>query len=279
MILEIHSHTHYSHGKKIYFDGISSPEEMVSGAKKVGADGIFITDHDTIEGALNAKTFAKKHKINVFVGEEISTRSGHLLALGIQEVVAKGLGVEESLDKIHEQGGIGVASHPFDIKRDGMGMDCVKCDGIEIFNPMNLDRYSNKKAFRVAKGKNKPMTAGSDAHWYRMLGHGQIEVKADNLDGVLKEMRKGRIRIVKTNYIPLKLIANLAVEKLRKSYEPTVNYIENNYSWPKKQVSKYLLSWVKKDTAGMENLYKFLTVIAFGSVIVYGRFRRLVDFG
>ena len=278
MLLEIHAHTHYSRGKKIYYDGISSPEEMVKGAKSLGVGGIFITDHDEIKGALEAQNFAKKHGIKVFVGEEVSTKRGHVLALGIQESIPKSLPIGETLDRIHEQGGIAVAAHPFDIRRQGIGYECLKCDAVEVFNPMNLDRYSNKKAFSIAKENNKSMTAGSDAHWHRMLGHGQIEVKAEDLDGVLKDIKKDRIKIVKTKYISLSLITNMALEKLRKSYEPTVSYIENNYSWPKRPVSRYMLSLVKRDTVGLGNVYKFLATIAFGSVIVYGRMRRLFDF-
>jgi predicted metal-dependent phosphoesterase TrpH len=276
MILEMHTHTNHSRGKKIYYDGISSPEEMVKGAKRVGADGIFITDHNEIKGAFEAQKFARKHGVKVFVGEEISTVSGHVLALGIQEWIRPGMTVDETLDAIHRQGGMAVGAHPFDIKRDGVGHECLKCDATEVFNPVNLDRHSNKKALRVARENGRAMTVGSDAHWSMMLGYGQMETEAESLEGILKAIKSGKASIKTARYVPLRVIGSMAVEKLRKSYEPTLKYIEN-YSWPKRPLSRYMLSLVRRNTIGLERFYGLLTIVAFGSVIIYGKFRSIVD--
>ncbi|MBU0530208.1 MAG: PHP domain-containing protein [Candidatus Aenigmatarchaeota archaeon] len=276
MILELHAHTDHSRGKKIYYDGISSPEEMVKGAKEAGADGIFITDHDNISGALEAQKFGEKYGVKVFVGEEVSTKSGHMLALGIHELIRPGMTVDETLDEIHRQGGIGIAVHPFDIRREGMGYECLKCDAIEVFNSMNLDRYANKKAMKIAREKGMPVIAGSDAHWERMLGHGQIEVKSDNLEGILNDIKNGRVTIKKMEYVRLRTIMNMSLGKLRKSHDHILRYIEKNYSWPKKQISRCLLRLTTRDTIGLGSFYKFLTLIAFGSVVIYSQARRII---
>lgn len=276
MILEIHAHTNHSRGTKIYYDGISSPEEMVKGAKKAGAEGLFVTDHDKMSGALEAREFARKHKVRVFLGEEISTSDGHLLALGIEELIKPGMGIEESLDEIHAQGGIGIGVHPFDIKKIGTGMKASLCDAIEVFNPMNLDRYSNKKAFRLAAEKNKPMTAGSDAHSARMLGHGQIRVNADDLDGILRAIKKGKASLHRARYMSTSTIADLSVQRLRKSYDYTLSYIEKNYSWPKRAISSRMLSIVRNDSVGIGYFYNTLAGIALGSVMIYGGFRSVL---
>ena len=61
MLVELHSHTTHSRGRKIYYDGINKPEIMVRNAAGKGLDAIAITDHDVITGALEAKKFAKKY--------------------------------------------------------------------------------------------------------------------------------------------------------------------------------------------------------------------------
>jgi len=275
MILELHTHTDHSRGKKIYYDAISRPEDMVKATKKV-ADGIFITDHDKISGAIEAQKYAKKYGVNVFLGEEISCSSGDIVALGIQELIKPGMDVEDTMDAIHAQGGVGIAAHPFDIRRAGTGAECVKCDVVEIFNAMNLDRHSNNKAKKFARDNNMPVVAGSDAHWTEMLGYGQIEVKSNDLDGILKEIKKGQAKIVKNDYIPINTIMNMSLGKLRKSYDPTMEYIHKNYGFPKKQIARSLLSIVTKEKRGLGGFYKFLALVAFGSVILYGQARRIV---
>lgn len=276
MILELHAHTHHSRGTKIYYDGISSPEEMVKGAKAVGAGGIFITDHDKITGAVEAKKYAHKHGMKVFMGEEVTTEMGHLVALGIQERIEPGMTVYETLDEIHSQGGIGIGVHPFDIKRDGIGYEAVKCDAMEVFNAMCLDRHSNNKCRGIAIDNDRPMVAGSDAHWSQMLGNGQIRVKSTDLDGILKEIKRGKAHIHKTEYCSLNVVMNMSLGKLRKSYDQTMKYIDQNYRFPKKQISRGLLSLVNRDGPGLSNFYKFMALIAFGSVIIYGQARRFI---
>jgi len=274
MLLELHSHTDHSRGKKIYYDGVSTPEEMVIGAKKAGLDGIFITDHDKISGALAARKYAKKHGVKVFVGEEVETTSGHVLGLGIQEKIKPGMTVAETIDAIHKQGGISVAVHPFDIRRAGIGDEFWKCDAVEVFNSMCLDRYSNNKCLKRVNS-DKPLVAGSDAHFDKMIGYGQVEVKSNDLDGILKDIKKGKIIIKRTEYVPINVILNMSLGKLRKSYDHTNMYIDKNYSCPKKQIARSLLSLVNRDTYGLGSLYKFLALVAYGSVIVYGQTRRI----
>ena len=46
------------------------------------------------------------------IGEEISTLNGHLIGLFLEELVPPGLTAHETIERIHDQGGLAVAAHP-----------------------------------------------------------------------------------------------------------------------------------------------------------------------
>ncbi|MCX6816230.1 MAG: PHP domain-containing protein, partial [Candidatus Aenigmarchaeota archaeon] len=192
MLVELHTHTKYSRGTKIPVEALNTPEEMVKHAKNIGLGAIAITDHDKIEGAWEAKKYARKYGVIVIPGEEVSTANGHLLGLGIEEWIKPGMAVEETIDIIHDQGGIAIGDHPFDIKNEGIGSLASLTDAVEVFNALNTEKISNMRARRFAKIHKMPAVAGSDAHWTEMVGHGINEIDASGVDGILKAIKKGR---------------------------------------------------------------------------------------
>jgi hypothetical protein len=56
----------------------------------------------------------------IILGSEVSTADGHLLALGIDKDVKKGMKAEETVEIIKDQGGVAIAAHPFRL-RSGIG--------------------------------------------------------------------------------------------------------------------------------------------------------------
>ncbi len=276
MLMELHAHTKNSHRSKVYFDGVNTPEEVVRAAKRKGLGAIAITDHDTMNGTKNARKLGKKYDIIVIKGEEITTKSGHVVALGIEETIPKGLSVEETVDEIHKQGGIAVSVHPFDVRREGIGNLCTKCDVIEAFNAMNLERISNRKAKKVALKSRKPMVAGSDAHSINMIGYGITKVNADSLEKIFKEIKKHRTEII-GNYIPMSAITDLAIKRLQISYNYTYNYIQKNYCLPKKIIAKNLLKIVNFSPGKVDYILKGLTYIGLGAIFIYGFTKELKE--
>ena len=103
------------HVHSVWSDGAQHPHVIVEAASR-RANVIAITDHDEIRGALQARAFAAAHPtlgVEVIVGEEISTRNGHLLGLFLEERVPPGLTAEQAIELIHAQRGLAVAAHPF----------------------------------------------------------------------------------------------------------------------------------------------------------------------
>ncbi len=279
MKIELHSHTTYSKGRKILVEGVDTPEDMVKQAAKIGLDAIAITDHDTIRGGVEALRFAKKNKkitekIIVIPGSEVSSADGHILALGIEKDIPKGLPARETIDLIHANGGIAVASHPFDIKSVGLGEKAALCDAVEVFNGVNLERISNWKAKRFAEKNNLNMVSGTDAHSAQMIGYAATRVAAEhNIDSILHAIKKGKTSVSDCNYVPTNIIVDWSVIRLKYSYEYTLNYINNHYKWPKKNIYRRLLPLVKRSPGKIDYLFRGLGYFGIGCAVVYRAIR------
>ncbi|CAG1003380.1 hypothetical protein METP3_03515 [Methanosarcinales archaeon] len=170
---DIHTHTMYSGFTNYKFlsfpDSVTTPRTSIKVAEKMGLGALCITDHNTIKGALVAQ---KYNKDIVVIGEEISSNDGEILGLFLQEQVEPGLSAEETIEQIHSQDGIAVAPHPYSGHCSCVGtkMNTLKFDGIEVFNSLHRDGYSNALALKNCNGHAK--LGGSDAHASFMIGNG-----------------------------------------------------------------------------------------------------------
>lgn len=273
MLVELHTHTHYSRGTRVKYDGIDSPEKMVKHAKKLGIDAINISDHNTIQGAIKAKKIGKD--ILVIIGEEINTDSGDVIAVGIQEEIPRGVDFFDVLDNIHEQGGIAIAAHPFfGYKNYSLGKLAEHCDAVEVFNCLNRDRISNKKCLEFVKRTGMPAVAGSDAHCAEMLGHGLNYIQAQDLDGILKEIEKGRVKI-NVRYIPLEIMQKWVVRKIQMSYDHVTNYMNSHYSFPKRVLGRNFIKLARKSPGRVDYLLKLMTYAFYWGSYSYMHYRDL----
>lgn len=274
MLLELHAHSYYSHREKVKYDGTTSPASMMQAAAEKGVNVVALTDHNTAMGWKEARTAAKKLGIGFIPGEEIDSADGHVLALNITDVVRPGMPVEETVDRIHQQGGIAVASHPFDIHAVGTGKKSLACDALEAFNAINFDRLSNKKCFKFAKINRKPITAGSDAHTPYMIGRALTNVNAESVDSAIKEIINGRTSLV-AKYQPISSIMRWSIDKLKMSETDILSYIDSNYSWPKNMLSRFMLATTKSSPGKIDVFYKSLAYVSLGSVITYSFFKNM----
>lgn len=273
MRAELHCHSNYSKGKRVVHEGLNTPKQIVEHARRIGLDIIAITDHDTADGGLAGYKYAhqKKKQIMVIPGEEISTDAGHILALGIQETIKPGLSLRESIDKIHEQGGIAVAAHPFDIERKGIGIISVICDAIEVFNAMDLERFANFRARRFQQKHGLPGIAGSDAHNIEMMGKGVTIINSDindtnDIDSVFHAIKKGNVELI-TRYIKTSVLVDWLIRRYNLCYDDIINYIEKNYSAPSRFFAKGMMKLVKKSPGKVDYFFRALAYIGIvGSV-------------
>ncbi len=165
--VECHAHTCFSG------DCRTTLTRLLEACQATGINCIAITDHNTIEGAVEFKKYAP---LKVIVGEEIFTRQGEIIGYFLQEVIPAGLTARETVQAIKKQGGLVCVPHPFDrwrgsaLKSAALHEILADLDIIEIFNGRNLFSADNEKAWNFAKQHGKLITVGSDSHFFREIG-------------------------------------------------------------------------------------------------------------
>ncbi len=171
MKADLHVHTVYSK------DGRTTLEELVEYAVRNGMGCVAVTDHNSFE----AYDHLKDNKdLIVIPAEEVSSKEGHIVALGIDRLIPSGMAIQETIDLIHEAGGYAFAAHPYRWW-SGLGEKntlAYPFDGTEARNGRSVPS-ANAKSEALAKRIGKPITAGSDAHTPRHIGEGYVEVPDD----------------------------------------------------------------------------------------------------
>src|SRR3989304_6480573 len=105
---DMHLHTLYSDGTMGVGDLLDHVERNTT------LDLVAITDHERIDGALRAREIveAGDYHFEVVIGEESTTRRGHILGLFLTTRIPALRPLEETIERIHAPGGIAAAAHP-----------------------------------------------------------------------------------------------------------------------------------------------------------------------
>ncbi|MEF8780045.1 MAG: PHP domain-containing protein [Haloferacaceae archaeon] len=195
--VELHAHSALSH------DGRDPVELLLGQAEAVGLDALAVTDHDEIDASLEAAELAPEYGLVGIPAMEVTSAAGHVLAFGVEEVVPAGLPYDETLDRIHGQGGIAVVPHPFQKSRHGVASNVTEdqlanADAIEVYNSRLLTGRANRRAERFARERDLPMTAGSDAHISEMVGQAvtDVDASARTVGAILEAILEGETSVV-----------------------------------------------------------------------------------
>ena len=175
-------------------DGLASPEAILDAAERVGLDVIALTDHDDIRGAFLLRDIAARRSspIEIVPGVEVTTRSGHLLALWIEEEIPMFAALAETVARIHRAGGVAIVPHPLSYLTFSVGEGALRAlaaatdpevhvDAIETRNPSYAGRvrgaratWLNEKVLHVAE------TGSSDAHHSKLVGTTWTDFSGDD---------------------------------------------------------------------------------------------------
>ena len=149
-----------------------------------GITHLAITDHDRIDGALEARDLAAAggdggaSGLVVIVGQEIRTTAGDLIGVFLHEAIPPGLPPAEAIAAVRAQGGLVGMAHPFDRYRGSVGRGesgateeiAATVDWVEAWNARLLFGDGNGRAAALAARAGKPGVAVSDAHTTLELG-------------------------------------------------------------------------------------------------------------
>ncbi len=203
---DLHVHTRAS-------DGLATAEQVLEQVATTGQLRVVaLTDHDTMLAPAHARQLQRDFGIEVIVGEEVSTRDGHLLALFIDQPLPPGRPAAETIAAVHAQGGLCIAPHPYDwlipsLGRRGLRTRCIghdraadgrdwAFDAIETVNasitwPVAL---ANGLAHRVASELGLPMVGGSDTHTLPTIGQAYTEFPGTTADDLYRAITQGTVR-------------------------------------------------------------------------------------
>jgi predicted metal-dependent phosphoesterase TrpH len=176
-------------------DGTAGIDEILAAAGRADLQVIAITDHDRIDAALAGRALALRRglAIEVVIGEEISTRGGHLLGLWLSEPIKPWRSLRQSIAEVHEQGGLAIPAHPlfpYPLCAQGILLRRLladpdpryRPDAIEVFNPTTFGRPVHRRVVRFAEVHGLGAIGSSDAHAAEAIGRGSTTFPGRSAD-------------------------------------------------------------------------------------------------
>jgi predicted metal-dependent phosphoesterase TrpH len=195
---DFHAHTRFS-------DGFLSPFDLVLQARRRGLDALAITEHNITFPAFMGRWFSGVvGGPAILVGEEITTRRYHLIAVGLTERVNASAPLHEVLEAIHRQGGVAVAAHPIAQFQPAFEAEIDHLDAAEVMHPIAYNtergrtwRWGEMRDFyerALASGHRLTAIGSSDYHAGSPLGVTRTLVfaKDDSAGAVLEALEAGR---------------------------------------------------------------------------------------
>jgi predicted metal-dependent phosphoesterase TrpH len=216
---DLHLHTTAS-------DGVATVEQLLAHvAARTDLRVIAVTDHDTITGACRARDLVRRRgsHVEVIVGEEVSSREGHIVGLWLTHRVPPGLSAAETVAAIHEQGGLAFPAHPFFRTRrpsrpdapmmQGVGrlLKHLPFDGIEAINGTPCLQVANLRARRFNRLHGRlPELGGSDAHILAAVGKAHTLFPGETAADLRRAIEAGQVAAATAWYRPRDLVAYAA---------------------------------------------------------------------
>jgi len=125
--------------------------------------------------------------------------------------------MEQSIQKIHEAGGIAIAAHPTAFYKSPATRKVKSYDAIEVMNassvPFSVLTYCSRK---FAEKLNLPQTGGSDSHYAPEIGAAYTVVDSDpDIDEIVKAIIRGST-FPAGKGIPIKTRLKRSISRLKK---------------------------------------------------------------
>ncbi|WP_199820279.1 CehA/McbA family metallohydrolase [Streptomyces rimosus] len=214
-----------SHLHSVHSDGKRTPAQIAALARAAGLDFITTTEHNTTSSH-RAWEGLWGDDLLILTGEEVTTRNGHVVAMGTDPGVfidwryrARDDAFPRFARRIRRAGGLVIPAHPH--------ATCIGCnwkfgyeeaDAVEVWNgPFTLDvevaiaDWDNALvAYAQGRGRFLPAVGHSDAHRDPdVIGLPQTVVLAEtlSLEAILTGIRAGRTYLAESSALTLTLTA------------------------------------------------------------------------
>lgn len=134
-MLKMDSHIHSEYSP----DSLAKIDDILKTAQSRNIDIIAISDHNTVDGTSEVLRKTKNTDILAIPSIEISSSLGHILGFGCEENIPRDLSPEDTIDRIHDLGGLAIVPHPYCFYRHGLlhktDYKNLKIDAIEVKTP------------------------------------------------------------------------------------------------------------------------------------------------
>ena len=193
-MLKMDSHIHSEYSP----DSHSKIDDILRTAQKENIDIIAISDHNTVDGTSEVMAKTKNTDILAIPSIEISSSLGHILGFGCEENIPRDLSPQDTIDRIHDLGGLAIIPHPFCFYRHGLLCKSdyreLKIDAIETKNARFVIGYCNRKAKKLSQKQNISSLGATDSHYWKFVGDcfSLIDSEKD-IDSILKAIKKNKV--------------------------------------------------------------------------------------
>ncbi len=201
-------------------DGMVEPAELVRAALERDLRLIAVCDHDTMASAAEVRARGEAAGLAVVCGEEITTRwpaQTHVVGWFLERPVRSGMTLEDTVDAIHDQGGLAIIPHPFMPTyfascQPGMLARLIErhpVDGVEVEHPSPTSARRRRLLAQFYDANRERLGAAvgaSDSHFGRHdLGQALTEFEGDTVEDFRRAVLERRTvaRRVRSASVPL----------------------------------------------------------------------------
>jgi predicted metal-dependent phosphoesterase TrpH len=184
----------------------ASPRRFLSALERSGLDLAALTDHDRIDFArqLISESRDRGLRVELLLGEEISTLDGHLLGLGLSSFVPPNRPLADTIAAVHDQGALAIVAHPMLPTRISVharalaeladGNARYRPDALEGFNPMaSWIPFHGRRVTAFARRHGYPLVGGSDGHRAGHIGRGHTAFPGTTFEDLRRAIARGDV--------------------------------------------------------------------------------------
>ena len=194
MFIDLHVHE-----RAFSLDSKMSLAEIVEKARNMGMGAVCISDHDSLGIREEAARYSREVGFPIFVGVEILTVQGDIVAYGIPYAFQpRTIDAQEFINYVHCNGGACFSAHPFRNNQRGLEEHLAvvqRLDGVEVLNG-STSLEANRTALEYSRKYGIQPLGASDAHDTQQLGKyvTYFPEEPRDLQDFIRILRSGKCR-------------------------------------------------------------------------------------